>query len=88
MGMVDAELRPGPKHYINLLLKRGRMEGFIVLDYMSRVPEALAKLLPWVSEGKIAHRADVVHGLENAPAALRRLFTGENLGKQLVQIAD
>jgi NADPH-dependent curcumin reductase CurA len=84
----DPELRPGPKHYINLLLKRGRMEGFIVLDYMSRVPEALAKLLPWVSEGKIAHRADVVQGLENAPVALRRLFTGENLGKQLVRIAD
>jgi NADPH-dependent curcumin reductase CurA len=84
----DAALRPGPKHYLNLLLKRGRMEGFLVMDFMSRTPEALAKLWPWVSEGKIAHREDVVRGLENAPAALRRLFTGENLGKQLVRIAD
>jgi NADPH-dependent curcumin reductase CurA len=83
----DGELRPGPKHYINILLKRGRMEGFIVLDYMARAGEALAKLGPWVSEGKIAHREDVLRGLENAPA-LRRLFTGENLGKQLVRIAD
>ncbi len=84
----DADLRPGPKNYLNILLKRGRMEGFIVLDYMSRAPEALAKLVPWVTDGKIAHREDVVHGLENAPEALRRLFTGENLGKQLVRIAE
>jgi NADPH-dependent curcumin reductase CurA len=84
----DAGLRPGPKHYLNLLLKRGRMEGFIVLDYMSRAAEAQPKLAAWVNEGKIVHREDVVHGLENAPMALRRLFVGENVGKQLVRIAD
>ena len=39
-------------------------------------------------EGKIKNQIDVVEGLENAPDALRRLFTGENLGKQLVKIAD
>lgn len=27
-------------------------------------------------------------GLENAPQALMRLFTGENFGKQLLKIAD
>ena len=26
----------GPKNYINLIVKRGRMEGFIVLDYLPR----------------------------------------------------
>ena len=83
----DAELRPGPKHYMNLLLKRGRMEGFLVLDYIPRAMEAVMQLWTWVREGKIAHRVDVAEGFESAPRALVRLFTGENQGKQLVRIA-
>jgi NADPH-dependent curcumin reductase CurA len=84
----DAELRPGPKHYLNLLLKRGRMEGFIVMDYMPRALEAVMQLWTWVREGKIVDRVDVQHGLENAPKTLRRLFEGKNQGKQLLKIAD
>jgi NADPH-dependent curcumin reductase CurA len=84
----DADPRPGPKHYMNLVVKRGRMEGFLVLDYLPRVMEAVVPLLQWVQEGKLTHREDVVQGLENAPAALQRLFTGQNIGKQLVRIAD
>jgi NADPH-dependent curcumin reductase CurA len=84
----DAELRPGPKHYLNLLLKRGRMEGFLVLDYMPRALEAVMQLWTWVREGQIVDRVDVQHGLENAPKTLRRLFEGQNRGKQLLKIAD
>jgi NADPH-dependent curcumin reductase CurA len=82
------ELPPGPKHYLNLLLKRGRMEGFLVLDYLPRAGEAVMALAEWLAEGKIKDRVDVQEGLENAPAALRRLFRGENVGKQLLKIAD
>ena len=84
----DAELRPGPKHYLNLLLKRGRMEGFLVLDYLPRAAEAVMQLWQWVQAGELKDRVDVMHGLENAPRALIRLFTGENLGKQLLRIAE
>ena len=42
----------------------------------------------WAAAGQLKNQVDVVNGLENAPDALRRLFTGENLGKQLVKIAD
>jgi NADPH-dependent curcumin reductase CurA len=84
----DADLRPGPKHYLNLLLKRGRMEGFLVLDYMSRAAEAVTSLWGWVQSGQLVYRVDVARGLESAPGALRRLFLGENQGKQLVRIAD
>jgi NADPH-dependent curcumin reductase CurA len=83
----DTDLRPGPKHYLNLLLKRGRMEGFLVLDYLPRALEAVMQLWTWVREGQIAHRVDVAEGLESAPRALMRLFTGDNQGKQLVRIA-
>ncbi len=84
----DAELRPGPKHYLNLLLKRGRMEGFLVLDYLPRAAEAVMQLWQWVQAGELKDRVDVMHGLENAPRALIRLFTGENQGKQLLRIAE
>ena len=83
----DAALAPGPKNYLNLLVQRGRMEGFIVLDFMPRAGEAVAALSGWLKEGRLKDRVDVQEGLENAPAALLRLFKGENRGKQLVRIA-
>ncbi len=84
----DSELRPGPKHYMNLLLKRGRMEGFLVFDYLKRAPEAVMELWGWVQAGQMIGQVDVKEGLENAPATLNRLFAGENIGKQLLKIAD
>jgi NADPH-dependent curcumin reductase CurA len=84
----DTAQGPGPKNYLNLLGQRGRMEGFIVLDYMPRAREAVAALAGWLKEGKLKDRVDVQRGLENAPAALARLFKGENQGKQLVRIAE
>jgi len=79
---------PGPKNYLRLLLRRGRMEGFLVLDYFPRAEEAVRALAGWVTEGRLKNQVDVQRGLENAPAALARLFEGANEGKQLVQIAE
>jgi len=81
-----SELGPGPRHYLNLLLQRGRMEGFIILDYLHRTGEAVAELARWVEAGEIRVEVDIQEGLENAPRTLRRLFTGENRGKQLLKI--
>ncbi|HTP51047.1 MAG TPA: NADP-dependent oxidoreductase [Anaeromyxobacteraceae bacterium] len=78
----------GPRNYLNLLVRRGRMEGFIVLDYFPRAAEAVEALAGWMRQGRLKERVDVQHGLENAPAALARLFHGANQGKQLVQIAE
>ena len=75
-------------HRLSLLVQRGRMEGFIVLDYMPRASEAIAALAGWVQAGKLKHQVDVQHGLENAPATLRRLFEGRNEGKQLLRVAE
>jgi NADPH-dependent curcumin reductase CurA len=78
----------GPRNYMNLLVRRARMEGFVVFDYLSRTDEAMAELVPLVMEGKIRHREDVREGLEAAPAALVDLYSGDNRGKLLVKIAD
>ncbi len=77
----------GPRNYMQLLVRRSRMEGFVMTDYNDRVGDATATLAKWVAEGRLKHRSDVQDGLENAPAALARLFAGQNLGKQLVRVA-
>jgi NADPH-dependent curcumin reductase CurA len=79
---------PGPRNYLSLLVRRGRMEGFLILDFMDRAGEAVAALSEWVREGKLKHQEDIREGLENAPATLIRLFEGKNRGKQLLKIAD
>jgi NADPH-dependent curcumin reductase CurA len=87
-GYNDFEHMSGPRNYTNLIIYSASMRGFLVFDYVTRFGEAIADLGNWAKAGKIKDRLDVVDGLENAPDALRRLFTGENLGKQLVKIAD
>jgi hypothetical protein len=82
----EATPPPGPRNLMNLVLQRGRMEGFIILDYVARFGEGVAKLSEWVRSGAIVHQEDVQHGLENAPRTLLRLFTGANTGKQILQI--
>ena len=77
---------PGPRHLLQLIVKHGHMEGFLVLDYAARFPEAIAAMTKWAAEGRLVNRVDVVDGIENTPAAYRRLFTGGNTGKLLVRV--
>jgi NADPH-dependent curcumin reductase CurA len=79
---------PGPRNYFRLLTQRGRMEGFVVLDYLARAGEATAAIAGWMREGRLKDRVDVMHGFENAPAALARVFSGANQGKQVLKIAE
>lgn len=85
-GYNDSHRAPGPANYVNLLIQRGRMEGFIILDYVSRFPEAQAALAGWVAAGEVRHAEQIVDGLERAPEALNMLFTGGNTGKLLVRL--
>jgi NADPH-dependent curcumin reductase CurA len=78
----------GPPNYMNLISRRGRMEGFIILDYADRFMEGALALGSLLAEGKLKHKTTVVDGLENAPAALRRLFTGDHEGKLLVRVTE
>jgi NADPH-dependent curcumin reductase len=80
------QLRP-PHNYLMLLLRQARMEGFLVFSFLDRQQKALEALAGWLSEGRIKDQVDIQNGLENAPATLRRLFEGRNIGKQLLRIA-
>ena len=77
---------PGPRNLSALISKRGRMEGFIVLDYLKRSGEAIQDLATWLFEGKITYKVDVLDGLDSAPEALMRLFSGANTGKTMVRL--
>ena len=87
-GYNDIEPQPGPNNIMNLVTNRGRMEGFIILDYLPRMMEAIQDLMGWVSSGELKYRVDVQEGFDNIPATLQRLYTGENQGKQLLKLAD
>ncbi|MBP2365304.1 NADP-dependent oxidoreductase [Pseudonocardia parietis] len=77
----------GPKNYMNLLVYRARMEGFLVGDYVSRWGEAGAELAGWLAEGRIHSREDVVDGtVDDFPDVLLRLFRGENTGKLVLRL--
>jgi len=69
-----------------MIMRRGRMQGFIVFDFAQRYAEAQLELAAMVLDGTVAHREHLVHGLEQAPAALNLLFTGGNHGKTLVVV--
>jgi NADPH-dependent curcumin reductase CurA len=79
---------PGPSNYLNLISRRGRMEGFIALDYVERFGESALQLAQWIEDGQLHYREHLVHGLDGAPEALNALFRGDNLGKVIVQVAD
>ena len=79
---------PGPVNLMNLIVMRARMEGFIVIDYMDRSAQAVAELLGWINAGELKYQVDLQEGFENIPETLQRLFTGKNIGKQLLKIAD
>lgn len=87
-GYNDPAPPPGPRNYVNILVRRARVEGFLVFDYVDQMPQALAELAPLVQSGQLKTREDVRDGLDSAPEALVDLFTGANIGKLMVHIAD
>ena len=77
----------GPRVERHLLVKRARMQGFLIFDYRDRYPEGLAALTDWVRAGLIHYREDILEGIEHAPGAIAGLYRGENLGKRLIRLA-
>lgn len=80
-----------PPNIYNLLMKRARLEGFIVLDYAADQrwwAKAHEDITQWHLQGRLKYRLDVVDGLQHAAQAVTRLFNGSNTGKLLVRVSD
>jgi NADPH-dependent curcumin reductase CurA len=86
----QTELPPGPDRMVQLqrllLVRRIRMQGFIVSDHRDRIPDFVRDVSTWLADGRIKYREDVVDGLENAPEAFLGLFRGANFGKLVVRV--
>ncbi|KAJ6908795.1 hypothetical protein NC651_019003 [Populus alba x Populus x berolinensis] len=72
----------------NIVYKRIRIQGFVVMDYFDQYSKFLDFILPCIREGKIVYVEDIAEGLESGPAALIGLFSGRNIGKQVVKVTD
>ena len=70
-----------------IVVKRLKLQGFIVMDFAAHDAEAVAELSAWAEAGDLVVVEDVIPGLENAPAALIGLLAGENRGKRMIEVA-
>ena len=77
----------GPRVERHLLVKRARMQGFVVFDHAADEPVARAELAAWLRAGRLRYLEDVLQGIEAAPDAIAGLYRGENLGKRLIRLA-
>ncbi len=78
----------GPKNYLSLIMNRGRMQGMVVFDYTQRFPQAREEIAGYLKAGRMVSREDVQDGsIADFPAALGKLFKGENFGKLVLRLA-
>jgi NADPH-dependent curcumin reductase CurA len=77
----------GVHNLIHLIYKRVRIEGFVATDYSHLYTKFLDFVLPHIAERKIVYVEDIAKGLESGPTALIGIFSGLNVGKQVVLVA-
>ena len=68
------------------LIKRFKMEGFIVSDHLELWPKAIGELAGLAAAKKLTWRETIRDGLENTPQALADLLQGQNFGKMLIRV--
>jgi NADPH-dependent curcumin reductase CurA len=85
--LSDTSADVGPRDHNTILVKRLRKRGFLVSDFAARFGEASKTLADWQAKGHIRLAEDVLEGIEQGPAALLRLLSGGNMGKQLIRVA-
>jgi NADPH-dependent curcumin reductase CurA len=89
-GMISGynadEPMPGPSNLGIAIGNRLRLEGFIVSDFYAQLPKFQEKMGRWIADGQVHYEETIVEGVEHAPEAFTRLFTGEKMGKMLVKV--
>lgn len=90
ISQYNATERPaGPANYLSLLVNRASMTGMLVFDYEKRYGEGMSQLADWLAAGVVTAREHVVDGtVDDFPAVLLKLFSGDNTGKLLLRLTD
>ena len=68
------------------LVRRIKMEGFIVSDHLDLWPQAIGELIGHIAAKRLTWRETIREGLESAPQALIDLLHGRNFGKMLIWV--
>jgi NADPH-dependent curcumin reductase CurA len=77
----------GPANYMQLLVARASMTGFVIFDYADRYPEGVAQLAKWLNAGELRSHEHIEHGdISDFPETLLKLFRGENTGKLILAL--
>jgi len=77
----------GPANYMQLLVARASMTGFVIFDYLARYPEAIAQLANWIHTGQLRSHEHIEHGgVGDFPETLLKLFAGQNTGKLILAL--
>jgi NADPH-dependent curcumin reductase CurA len=77
----------GARNIWQLIVKRARMQGFLVSDYLDRFPAGQEDMIRWLAEGRLKADEHIEKGIENAYSAFTKLFSGRNEGKLILQMA-
>jgi NADPH-dependent curcumin reductase len=88
-GLISSYAKEDPalESFSTIIVKRLRVQGFIIIDYAAKFMDAATQLGKWKMLGKIKDRETIVEGLEKAPEAINMLFAGANTGKLIVKVA-
>ena len=86
ISQYNSQTPAGPANFPFVVMKRLRIEGFIVSDHLDMLPAFFDDMGAWINQGRIKWEETVVEGIEKAPEAFLGLFKGDNLGKMLVKI--
>lgn len=78
----------GPRPAHHLITKSARIEGFVVFDFKDEFDDAKKQLGAWYNSGQLIYKENLVKGFENIPSAFIGLFSGENIGKQMVKVGE
>lgn len=78
----------GQKAIWQLIVRKARIQGFLVSEYLDRFEEGIGQMAQWVSEGKLVYKEEVVEGIDNALPAFNTLFDGTNTGKVILKVED
>lgn len=82
----STEAIKGPANYLSLIIKRARMEGIIVLDYINDFGKAAKEMGQWIAQGKLKSKVDIYQNIENFYPTFQRLFNGDKLGKLVLKV--
>ena len=75
----------GPRNLTMLIVRRAKMQGFLVLDYYGRASEAIDDISKWATEGKLKPNVSHNFVLEDIQTAFKTVYERKVVGKAVIK---